>query len=81
MSMKTTKDCYVEIGARIRAGREHSSLTQRELAAAVDVTSQHISDMERGVVGPSVPMVIKLCGELHLSADYLLMGKSASASA
>ncbi|MCD8143865.1 MAG: helix-turn-helix domain-containing protein [Oscillospiraceae bacterium] len=77
--MKVQKDCYVKIGARIRLGRESNGLTQKELATAVDVTSQHISDLERGVVGPSVPMVIRLCGVLNLSADYLLLGKEPAA--
>lgn len=72
--MKTMNACYAGIGNRIRTGRESRKMTQKQLAAAVDVTSQHISDLERGVVGPSVPMVIRLCEELHVSADYLLFG-------
>ena len=72
--MKEKKPLNIEIGNRIRIVREKNHLTQAKLAEILDLTTQFISDLERGVVGASFPTVIDLCNKLHVSSDYVLMG-------
>ncbi len=74
--MKERKDVNVQIGRRIQEAREISGYTQEKLADKVDVSTQYISDLERGVVGTSVPTLIKICNTLCISSDYILMGKN-----
>ena len=38
------------IGSRIKAARENKKITQEELAALLDMSTTHISVIERGVV-------------------------------
>lgn len=74
--MKERKDINVQIGTRIQQAREISGYTQEKLADKVDVSTQYISDLERGIVGTSVPTLIKICNTLCISSDYILMGRS-----
>ena len=72
--MKKHKELYIEIGERIKSSRENAGLTQEKLADALGVSSQFLSDVERGVSGPSIYTIICICKQLHVSSDYLLMG-------
>jgi transcriptional regulator with XRE-family HTH domain len=45
------------------------------MAEIVDVSVQYVSDLERGVVGASVPTMIRICRSLNVSCDYILMGQ------
>jgi transcriptional regulator with XRE-family HTH domain len=61
-----------QIGARCRQARVASGLTQEKLAERLDVSTQYISDMERGVVGLSLVTLTDLSEQLSVSTDYLL---------
>lgn len=73
--MKERKELNVKIGSRIKAAREASGFTQEKLSDMVGVSVQYISDLERGVVGTSIPTLLKICHALCLSSDYVLTGK------
>lgn len=64
----------IQIGERIRTAREAAHFTQQGLAEAIDVSSQYISDLERGVVGASITTIRHICSALSVSADFLLFG-------
>ena len=64
----------VAMGERIKLARETAGLTQEKLAEAVGVSIQYISDLERGVVGTSIPMLTRICTTLHISSDFILFG-------
>lgn len=65
----------VEIGNRIREARIQKGMTQEVLAEKVNfATPQHMSSIECGVKGISVPKLIELCKVLDIEADYLLFG-------
>ena len=74
--MKERKEINIQIGRRIQKAREASKYTQEKLAERVGVSIQYISDLERGVVGTSIPTLIKICNTLCTSSDYILMGKN-----
>lgn len=74
--MREKKELNIAIGERIRHARETAGMTQERLAQMTEVSIQYISDLERGVVGASVPTIIKICDGLKVSCDYILMGRA-----
>lgn len=57
---------------RLRALRKERHITQKVLADAVDVSSNQISEMEKGTKITSLPKLCLLCDYFNVSADYLL---------
>ena len=66
----------IQIGLRVKQAREAAGLTQERLSELLDVTAQYLSSVERGAVGLSVPVLIRLCSVLLVSSDYILMGET-----
>ena len=64
----------VQIGFRVKQAREAAGLTQERLSELMDVTAQYLSGVERGAVGLSVPVLIRLCSILRVSCDFILLG-------
>lgn len=60
------------IGARIKATREAKGMTQEDLAAALDLSRNHISVIERGVKPPKLDTFVAIANELEVSSDTLL---------
>lgn len=60
------------IGARIKAAREKASMTQEDLAAALDMSPTHISVIERGIKCPKLETLVNIANALHVSSDMLL---------
>ncbi len=60
------------IGRRIKAAREKRQLTQEQLAELVDLSTMHISVIERGVKLPKLETLINIANVLDVSADVLL---------
>lgn len=73
--MRTKKEVNVQIGEQIKTAREQARLTQEQLAESVEVSPQYISDLERGVVGVSLPTLKKICSCLCVSSDLILFGR------
>lgn len=72
--MQQRKEINIEIGRRVQEVREKRGLTQEKFAELLEVGVQHVSKMERGVTGMSLTTLKNICGILHVSADYLLLG-------
>ena len=64
------KELNKQIGERCRKAREVAGYTQEQLAEQVGVSTQFLSDAERGVTGMSVTTIIKICSILNISTDY-----------
>ncbi len=64
----------IQIGFRVKQAREAAGLTQERLSELMDVTAQYLSGVERGAVGLSVPVLLRLCSILLVSSDYILTG-------
>lgn len=60
------------IGARIKAAREAKGMTQEDFAAALDLSRNHISVIERGVKSPKLETFVAIANVLGVSADALL---------
>ncbi len=63
------------IGKRIKTAREKKGLTQEQLAEILGVTPNHISEIERGISGLSIPSLMGINQHLDISADYILYGR------
>lgn len=72
------KELNKQIGERCRMARETAGYTQEQLADQIGVSTQFLSDAERGVTGMSVNTIIKLCSTLNISTDFLLLGMEKS---
>jgi transcriptional regulator with XRE-family HTH domain len=68
----------MNIGRHIRVKRKALGLKQHELAHDVDVTPQHISQLEREDARPSLETLLALSRTLGVTADYLLTGREAA---
>lgn len=66
-----------EIGQRINNRRKELKLTQEQLAEKMEVSVQMISNLELGKKAIRPENLVKLCGVLSVSADYILMGRRA----
>ncbi len=73
---KENKNANKQIGERIKAAREASAYTQERFAEEIGLSIQHISNLERGITGPSIDTIIKMSKVLGVSCDYLLLGRS-----
>ena len=63
-----------EMGQRIMARRKALRFTQEELAEKIDVSTQMISNLELGKKAIRPENLAKVCKELNVSADYILIG-------
>lgn len=63
-----------QMGNRLFERRKQLRLTQEEVAERANVTSQMISTAELGKKALRPENIIKLCGVLGISTDYLLLG-------
>ena len=60
---------------RIRTAREAMGYTREQFAEKLDVSVSYLAELERGRTGFSVKTLVKACGILGLSADYVLFGE------
>lgn len=76
---KKTKIDNVSIGKRIREEREKLGLSREELAELTELSNYYIGQLERGERQMSLPVLVNIARCLHLSLDYLVLGKKADA--
>lgn len=79
--MRVKKEINIQIGERIKAAREQAGRTQEQLAEAIEVSPQYVSDLERGVVGISIPTLKRLFTCLGVSSDQILFDRQTEAYA
>lgn len=63
---------HPKVGLRIREAREANGLTQEELAEYAEISSNHMSVIERGIKSPKLDTFIDITNALGVSADSLL---------
>ena len=61
------------VGQRIKAAREAKNLTQEELAALVNLSTKHVSVIERGLKVTKLDTFVAIANALDVSADALLI--------
>ncbi len=60
------------LSSRIKGLRTTHQLSQVELASALNVSKQSVSNWENDNILPSIEMLIKIAAFFHVSTDYLL---------
>ena len=63
---------YVKLGARVKGRREKARMSQAELAAATELSTQHISNIENAKTKVSLEKVVDIANVLNCSVDELL---------
>ena len=71
-------DFTTQLGQRIKTARENAGLTQSQLAEIAEVSTNHISALERGVYDTRAELLAKIATALGVDANYLLLGEKAS---
>jgi transcriptional regulator with XRE-family HTH domain len=66
----------IKLGGKIKKLRKNKHFTQGELADKVGISSNHLSNLERGIFQPSIEVVKRLASELDLHVDSLLQRKT-----
>ena len=69
-----TKEELKSIGERIASRRKSLHMTQEQVASAMDVSIQMISNLERGNKAIKIDNLIKISRILGVSTDYILFG-------
>ena len=64
---------FKQVGHRIKVAREAKGLSQEDLAALVDLSSTHVSVIERGIKSTRLDKFIAIANALEVSADELLI--------
>lgn len=57
---------------RLKSLRESHRLSQVDLANALGVTKQSISNWENDNIQPSIEMLVRIANYFHVKTDYLL---------
>ncbi|MDF2855379.1 MAG: putative transcriptional regulator [Neobacillus sp.] len=64
---------YKLIGIRIKDQRLKMKFTQEKLAEMADISTQHLSKIEKGNTKLSLPCLIALANALQTTVDHILM--------
>lgn len=75
MEEKTAQEA---IGQRIREQRELLQLSREEFAEILRLSNYYIGQLERGERQMSLKTLLKITNCLHLSLDYLILGRPQS---
>lgn len=62
------------LGNNIKRRRQNLGMHQYELAERLGISPNHLSSLETGKTRPSFDLLCKLCAELNVSPDYLMLG-------
>lgn len=65
-----------DIGIRISKLRKEHGFTQEKLSEELDITSKHISSVERGIASLSLEKMIAASEIFDCTLDYLILGKN-----
>ena len=71
----------MELHERIAFVRKSAGLTQEQLGEKLGVTRQAVSKWESAQATPDAATIARLCSELGVSADFVLLGKEPDGSA
>lgn len=74
--VKEKKPINIEIGKYVKQSREAAGLTQETFAELIGLGVKHVSAIECGAVGVSLPTLRRMSEVLSVPADVLLFGTS-----
>ena len=63
-------------GLRLKQLRKDKGLTQKELAALIEIGPSQFNKYELGIFEPPIEKMIRLAEHLNVSLDYLILGEA-----
>ncbi len=75
MNTNNTDPDPLEVGARIRALRHESGVSQTALAKLLNLTPGAIGNWEQGQARPTISQGLKICEKFDVSLDYIFRGQ------
>ncbi len=63
------------VGDRIKRRRKAMGLTQEALAERIELSKNHLSNIERGRYLPTIQTMLLICEVLGQTPDYYLIGR------
>lgn len=73
-AVKEKKPINIEVGQYVKQCREEAGLTQETFAELIGLGVKHVSAIECGAVGVSLPTLRRMSMVLSVPADVLLFG-------
>jgi transcriptional regulator with XRE-family HTH domain len=73
--MPRAKPADTSLGNAVRRARVSAGLSQAQLAERTDVAIETISRTERGVLAPSVAVLVRIADALEVGLDELVRGR------
>ena len=70
------KEINIEIGRRVHQARVNAHMSREDLAEKLNISPLFLGYIECGQKGMSFTTLKKICLELNISADYILLGIS-----
>ena len=74
------EDQLIQMGNRIKLRRKELKIKQTDLAELLDISNNHMSSIETGKQKPSLDIFMKICENLYVTPDYLLLGSMHSSN-
>jgi len=68
----------IEMGKRISRRRKQQKIKQNAFAEELGISNNHLSSIECGKSTPSLDLFLKICTQLAVTPDYLLLGSGRS---
>ena len=65
---------YKEVGKRIAKRRKEIGLKQRQVNEMAELSDKYLSNIETARSIPSIDVLMRICGVLKVTPDYLLLG-------
>lgn len=65
---------YKELGKRIAKRRKELGLKQRQVNEMAELSDKYLSNIETARSIPSIDVIMRICGVLKVTPDYLLLG-------
>ena len=69
MANKSSAEAYL-VGDRVREARKSLKLRQADLSSNTGISASHLSDIERGVLVPTIPTLQKIGQALDRPLEY-----------
>ena len=62
-------------GQRILQLRQNAGVSQTQFAKILNISHKHLSNLEHGIKGPSIDLLVIIADYFRVSTDYLILGQ------
>ena len=62
-------------GQRVLQLRRNAGVSQTQFAKILNISHKHMSNLEHGIKGPSIDLLVIIAEYFHVSLDFLILGQ------